>query len=137
MERLHASPHPTPADRRDLDPYLDRVEIAGPGGPGVRWTAINPRAFPPPRSLDHWASTAVLGETHWANRKEVPAPPRHRVAPNVLGAVSALGPPFIAWGLVVRDTWIVLFGLAVQMAGKIWFIDRMPLLYDDVAPPDP
>ena len=29
---------------------------------------------------------------------------------------------------------MVLFGLAVQMAGKIWFIDRMALLYDDVAP---
>jgi hypothetical protein len=29
---------------------------------------------------------------------------------------------------------MVLFGLAVQMAGKIWSIDRMALLYDDVAP---
>jgi hypothetical protein len=29
---------------------------------------------------------------------------------------------------------MVLFGLAVQMAGKIWFLDRMALLYDDVAP---
>ncbi len=103
-----------------------------PVGLVCAWTAINPRAFPPPRSLDHWASRGVLGETHWANRAEVPVPPRHRVAPNVLGAVSALGVPFIARGLVVRDGWMVLFGLAVQMAGKIWFIDRMALLYDDV-----
>ena len=44
---------------------------------------------------------------------------------------------FIARGLVVRDGWMVLFGLAVQMAGKIWFIDRMALLYDDVAPAGP
>jgi hypothetical protein len=105
-----------------------------PVGLVCAWTAINPRAFSPPRSLDHWASRGVLGETYWANRKEVPVPPRHRVAPNVLGAVSALGVPFIARGLVVRDGWMVMFGLAVQMAGKIWFIDRMALLHDDVAP---
>jgi hypothetical protein len=98
------------------------------------WTAVNPRAFPPPRSLDHWASRGVLGETVWARRKEVPVPPRHRVAPNVLGAVSALGVPFIVRGLAVRNGWMVCFGLAVQMAGKIWFIDRMALLYDDVVP---
>jgi hypothetical protein len=52
----------------------------------------------------------------------------------VLGAISALGVPFIARGLVVKDGWMVLFGLAVQMAGKTWFIDRMAILYDDVAP---
>jgi hypothetical protein len=78
-------------------------------------TLSNPRAFPPPHSLDLRASRTVLGETYWATRKEVPVPPRHRVAPNVLGAVSALGVPFIARGLVVRDGWMVLFGLAANV----------------------
>ena len=105
-----------------------------PVGAVCAWTAINPRAFPPPRSLDHWASKAVLGETRWAKRKECPVPQRHRAAPNVLGAISALGVPFVARGLVVRDGWMVLFGLTVQMAGKVWFLDRMAILYDDVAP---
>jgi hypothetical protein len=105
-----------------------------PVGLVCAWAVINPRAFPPPRSLDHWASRGVLGETYWANRKEVPVPPRHRVAPQVLGAVSALGVPFVARGLVVKNGWMVLFGLAVQEAGKVWFIDRMALLYDDVSP---
>jgi hypothetical protein len=77
----------------------------------------------------------VLGEIYWGNRKEVPVPPRHRVAPQVLAALSAAGVPFIARGLAVRNGWMVLFGLAVQEAGKIWFIDRMAILYDDVAPP--
>jgi hypothetical protein len=106
-----------------------------PVGAVCAWTAVNPRAFAPPRSLDHWASKGVLGETRWAERKEVPVPPRHRVAPNVLAAVSALGVPFIVRGLVVRNGWMVLFGLAVETTGKVWFIDRMALLYDDVAPP--
>ena len=105
-----------------------------PVGLVCAWTVVNPRAFPPPRSVDHWASRAVLGETYWANREEVPVPARHRVAPTVLGAVSTLGVPFIARGLVVRDSWMVLFGLAIQTIGKIWLLDRMALLYDDVAP---
>jgi hypothetical protein len=96
------------------------------------WIVINLRVFPPPRSLDHWASKAVLGETFWADRKEVPVPVRHRVAPTVLVAINALGLPFIVWGVVALDVWITLFGLAVHMAGKNWFMDRMALLYDDV-----
>jgi hypothetical protein len=105
-----------------------------PVGLVCAWTAINPRVFPPPRSLDNWASKAVLGETYWANRQKVPVPGRHRVAPKVLTAVNALGLPFIVRGLVVRNAWTVLFGLAIQTAGKTWFLDRMALLYDDVAP---
>src|SRR5215210_5198997 len=45
------------------------------------WTAVNPRAFPPPRSLDHWASKAVFGETLWTNRLSAPIPRGHRRAP--------------------------------------------------------
>jgi hypothetical protein len=108
-----------------------------PVGLVCAWTAVNPRAFPPPRTLDHWASKGVLGETYWAERAETPIPPRHRVAPNVLSAISALGVPFIVRGLIVRDGWMVSFGLAVQMAGKTWFIDRMAILYDDVADTTP
>ena len=97
------------------------------------WTAVNPRVFPAPRSLDSWASRAVLGETVWARRKETPLPARHRRAPLVLSALSAVGLPFLVWGLVVLDPWITLFGLAVQMTGKLWFLDRMALLYDVVS----
>jgi hypothetical protein len=96
------------------------------------WIVINTRVFPPPRSLDHWASKAVLGEVFWADRKANPVPARHRVAPTVLVVINTLGLPFIAWGLVALDMWITLFGLAVHMAGKNWFLDRMALLYDDV-----
>lgn len=97
------------------------------------WTVVNPRVFAPPRTLDHWASRSVMGETLWARRKSTPLPPRHRTAPLVLSAVSAAGVPFLVWGLVVLDPWLTAFGLAVQMAGKIWFLDRMALLYDEVS----
>lgn len=97
------------------------------------WTVVNPRVFPPPRTLDHWASRSVMGETLWAKRKSTPLPARHRTAPLVLSALSAAGLPFLVWGLVVLDPWITLFGLAVQMMGKLWFLDRMALLYGDVS----
>jgi hypothetical protein len=97
------------------------------------WTLVNPRVFPAPRSLDSWASRSVLGETVWSRRKETPLPPRHRVAPLVLSAISAAGLPFLVWGLIVLDPWMTAFGVAVQSAGKVWFLDRMALLYDDVS----
>lgn len=103
-----------------------------PVGVVLLWVFLNPRVFPPPRSLDHWASRAVLGEAFWGARNETPIPKRHRTAPLVLSVISAAGVPFIAYGLVVLDVWMTAFGLAVQMSGKTWFIDRMALLYDDM-----
>jgi hypothetical protein len=108
-----------------------------PVGAVCVWAGINPRVFPPPRSLDHWASKGVLGETYWANRTTVPVPARHRVAPNVLLGINSLGVPVVAYGLVVQDAWAVLCGLAIHMAGKNWFIDRMAILYDDMNPAAP
>lgn len=99
----------------------------------VVWTVLNPRVFPAPRTLDSWASRAVLGEAVWTRRKETPVPARHRTAPLVLSVVSAAGLPFLVWGLAVYDPWLTAFGLAVQMFGKLWFLDRMALLCDGVS----
>jgi hypothetical protein len=107
----------------------------------VVWTKMNPTAFPPPANLDAWASRSVLGETFWSDRKNTPIPERHRRAPIVLIILNTIGLPFIVWGLVVADPWILALGLVVQSTGKLWFIDRMVWLYDDmtalghVAPP--
>ena len=97
------------------------------------WTIVNPRVFPPPKSFGSWAARGVLGESYWAARKEAAVPPRHRRAPVLLTAVSALGFPFWVWGLVSLDPWLTAFGLVIQMGAKLWFFDRMALLYDEVA----
>jgi hypothetical protein len=102
----------------------------------VTWAMVNPTFFRPPRSLDHWASRAVLGETYWADRKNAPIPEHHRVAPIVLTVINTLGVPFIVWALVTLDFWMLCFGLAVHMAGKNWFMDRMALIYDELSLPD-
>ena len=108
-----------------------------PAGAVCVWTAINPRVFPRPRTFDGWASKAVLGERVWANRKEVPVPERHRVAPHVLTGMQRARPAVHRAGAGGARPVAVLFGLAVHMAGKNWFMDRMALLYDDVAAVSP
>ncbi|MBX6373856.1 MAG: hypothetical protein IRZ13_06400 [Acetobacteraceae bacterium] len=99
----------------------------------VVWTWLNPRAFPPPRSFESWAAKGVLGERLWIARREgAPLPERHRRLPLVLNGVSAAGLVPLVYGLVVLDAWATLFGLSVTMVGKLWFVDRMVWLYEDV-----
>jgi hypothetical protein len=73
----------------------------------------------------------VLGERIWLARKEVPVPPHHRVAPNVLSAVAALGAILVVVGVVLLELWPTLLGAALVYAGKLWFLDRMVWLYQD------
>jgi hypothetical protein len=98
----------------------------------VAWTWVNPRLFAPPASTASWASKAVLGERVWLNRAQVPVPPHHRRAPHVLSAVAAAGLPLVVWGLVRFEPWPLLLGCALVYAGKLWFLDRMVWLYQDM-----
>lgn len=104
-----------------------------PVGLLILWTWINPRAFPPPRTLDHWASRAVLGERLWIDRHRTPIPPHHRLAPHILSALSTLGLPFLLYGLCVLHFWSTLLGLALVYFGKLWFLDRMAWLARDMS----
>lgn len=96
------------------------------------WMWFNPRIFPAPQSLDHWASKAVLGERVWLNRDVVPVPMHHRTAPNILSAVSGIGMLFVFWGVLVFDLWPTFFGMALVYSGKLWFLDRMAWLWEDM-----
>ncbi len=101
------------------------------------WTWLNPRVFGKPRSTDSWASKAVLGERVWMNRNEIPIPERHRVLPNILSAVSGLGSAFLIWGVATLRVWPTLLGAALVYLGKLWFIDRMVWLYEDMKDANP
>lgn len=96
------------------------------------WTWYNPRIFPAPASFDHWASKAVFGERVWLNRDAVPVPVHHRTVPNILSAVSGLGMLFVLWGVLFYGIWPTVFGMALVYCGKLWFLDRMAWLWEDM-----
>lgn len=98
----------------------------------IIWMWINPRLFKKPKSTDNWASKSVLGERIWLNRKSVPVPDRHHRAPNILSAVAGIGFLFVIYGVYFLDIWPVLFGSALVYMGKLWFLDRMVWLYEDM-----
>lgn len=103
----------------------------------IFWTWLNPRLFSKPESTDSWASKAVLGERVWLNRDKTPVPARHRLMPNILTTVSAIGSAFVIWGVIALAIWPVLFGAALTYAGKLWFLDRMVWLYEDLKDTNP
>lgn len=103
-----------------------------PMGLLVAWAFINPKAFPAPSTLDHWASKGVMGERLFLARKTVPIPAHHQRAALALTWVSVSGLPPLIYGLWAYDIFAVLCGLALTVGGKIWFVDRMAWLYEEM-----
>ena len=103
----------------------------------VVWAKINPNAFPRPASTRSWMSRAVMGERVLLNAAAVPIPAHHSRAARILTLVSILGLPPLGFGLWALHLWAVLAGLVVVIGGKLWFLDRMVWLYDDMARDNP
>jgi len=96
------------------------------------WMWLNPRVFPPPKSTYNWSSKAVLGERVWINRKNVSIPAHHRILPHILSGISFAGLCFVVWGIVAYFLWPIYLGLALGYLGKLWFVDRMVWLYEEM-----
>ena len=96
------------------------------------WAWYNPRIFPVPASFDPWASKAVLGERVWLNRDRVPVPAHHRRVPNILSAVAGAGMLVVFWGILFYDLWPVVSGMALVYCGKLWYLDRMVWIWEEM-----
>ena len=96
------------------------------------WAWWNPRAFPPPASTDTWAAKGTFGERVFLNRKTVPIPGHHERWGIALSWASATGVPFVTWGLWALEIWPTLLGILLIMLPKVWFVDRMVWLYEDM-----
>lgn len=103
----------------------------------LAWVWFNPRAFGPVPNDGAWISRGVFGERFWSGRHRLPVPARHRAMPHVLNLVSLGGVPFLAWGLAALDIWPTLFGMLLTIGGKLWYIDRMAILYEDMVSEHP
>ena len=98
----------------------------------VVWMFLNPIAFPKAMSTNNWASKGVLGERVWANRNNIPVPEHHRRVPNVLNSLAAVGMILVIWGVVAFSIWPTMTGTVIGVAFKIWYVDRMVWLYEDM-----
>ncbi len=97
------------------------------------WAFINPRAFPAPVSTRSWASRGVLGERIYLARAQRPIPDHHRVAAQWLAGTGAAGSAVMLAGLVLASPMLFVAGAITAFLAKMWFIDRMVRLFDDMA----
>ncbi|MCH2067336.1 MAG: hypothetical protein MK208_08895 [Shimia sp.] len=119
-------------DVGDLFPRLAWRGALLPVALVVLWTWWNPRAFAPPSSTENWAAHGTFGERVFLNRKTVPIPSHHTRWAIALGVVSGVGMVPWIWGLWQLDLGMTLFGLSLMIGGKLWFVDRMVWLYQDM-----
>ncbi len=100
------------------------------------WVWWNPRAFGVPTSTQNWASRATFGERVLLNHKNIAVPDHHMSWAQALGTLAGLG--LIPWiyGLWLMDPGFILLGLTLSMGAKLWFVDRMVWLFQDMKAAD-
>jgi hypothetical protein len=104
----------------------------------IVWMVVNPLFFDKPRSTKNWASKSVLGERIWTERKQLGIPGQFvSPVPNLANAYSGLGLIALAYGLVAVEVWPVVAGVVILHGGKLWYLDRMVLLFEDMKSRDP
>jgi hypothetical protein len=96
------------------------------------WLALNPHAFRPPASTKSWASRAVFGERAYILRELHPVPIEHVNAATLLSIGSGVGALFAGAGLLTEEPTTFLLGGVTVLFCKLWFIDRMVWLYEDM-----
>ena len=93
---------------------------------------VNPLLFPAPRSTRNWASKGVFGERIWTERAdERPEQFRSRI-PMVANVFQAAGLALMVYGLVRLDVLATVAGIVMAHLAKLWYIDRMVLLFEDM-----
>jgi hypothetical protein len=97
------------------------------------WLFVNPLFFSPPASTRNWASEGVLGERIWSERKRSELPAQFdSPVPAVAQLVQVVGLVPLVYGLIALDPIAALTGMVIVQAAKLWYIDRMVLLFDEL-----
>lgn len=113
--------------------YIDAWAVV-PLALALLWLWINPRLFSAPDDTNNWMTKGVFGERVWLNRKERPIPSHHVKAGFILNALSGLAAIPYIYGLIWLDAWATVLGTLLIMLTKLWFLDRMVWLYEDMSP---
>lgn len=108
-----------------------------PIGLVVAWLWINPRLFAPPEHTDTWASKATFGERVWLNRGQVPIPPHHARAATLLSGLAGLTFIVAIAGAAANNLALTVGAGSLSWLAKMWFVDRMVWLYEDMKDQQP
>ncbi len=100
-------------------------------------TWLNPRLFAVPADTSGWSARATFGERVWLSRHRVPIPRHHAVMAHVLAFATAVGALIALWSAFVAELWPAILGTTVVILTKLWFLDRMVWLYEDMKTRDP
>ena len=101
------------------------------------WMWYNPRAFQPPATTDNWASKGTFGERIFLQQASISIPDHHIRMAYILSVLSALGLPVFLYGLYINDLWLIAFGNFLVIFPKLWFVDRMVWVYEDMKDTNP
>lgn len=96
------------------------------------WSWINPRVFRKQKLIDNWGSKGVLGEKIFVNHKNKKIPEHHVKAAYITTTITLIGVLILVYGLFVLDIWPTLLEGSIAILGKIWYIDRMVWLYENM-----
>lgn len=98
----------------------------------IAWILISPRLFPAPKSTDNWASKSVFGERILGRQKSMPVPLHHATATTIIGVIGAVGALQFGYGLFASDWFVLSYGLVIMFLARVWFLDRLVWLYEDM-----
>ena len=97
----------------------------------IIWTWLNPRVFPKPKSMNNWISKGVLGERIWIDSQHKDIVKHHQTTFNIINFIALGGGLICIWGLIKLLIWPTLFGGAIALLAKTWFIDRMVWVFEE------
>jgi len=98
----------------------------------VIWSIINPVIFPKNPKIDNWWSKSVIGEYFWANREDIPISKHHHRIIKILTILQSLGGIILIIGLYKLDIYLTLVGSIIIYFSKLWFLDRMVWIYEEM-----
>lgn len=98
----------------------------------VFWLIINPTLFKKPKSLENWGSKSVLGEKYWSERKKIPVPKHHNTPVLILTFLQTIGGIILIVGLWKLKVNLTIIGTITVYLTKMWFLDRMVWVFEDM-----
>jgi hypothetical protein len=137
-ERVDALRRPSHAHRLDLEQEMDRPARPDPAG------GLNGVVACQPALLQGAAVDAELGlegrarRGIWAERAGSELPDQFdSVVPALASAYQAIGFVPLVYGLAAFKATPTLAGMLILQGGKVWYIDRMVLLFEEMKRLDP